>query len=77
MKDFQIRPRKRSERGGYLTMPLVSNIQKGEDGWKAVKCPGCGTDCWQRPDDEDTIREYGMNGALCTICALKKGLRIK
>lgn len=55
-------------------MPLVQNVPepKHGDGWKRVKCPECGRDCWHRPEDEDVIAIFRLDGAVCTECALRK-----
>jgi hypothetical protein len=58
-------------------MPLKSNIpEPNQDGkhqdWKLVNCPECGNECWE----SDKSREVQKTGvvALCTHCALKKGM---
>ena len=68
----KIWPRLPTDRGGYYCMPLKANIPnpKGK-GWKLVRCPECGAECWRNPL-ADEAEAQGAKG-LCTICALKKG----
>ncbi len=65
-----IEPRKLSDRGGYLMMPLVSHVPKPKDkAWKKTVCPNCGRECWDRPLLEGLIEDM-FDGKLCTDCAL-------
>ena len=50
---MKIEPRKESDRGGWLCMPLVANVPVGKEGWKKVRCPVCGAFCWKRPEDAE------------------------
>ena len=68
-----IRPRKATDRGGWLCMPLADNVPNGKKGWRKIHCPICGDMCWKRPEDETLIPYNGLNGAACTQCALKMG----
>lgn len=43
---MKLEPRKTTDRGGWLCMPLVMNRPEGKPGWKKVHCPECGTLCW-------------------------------
>lgn len=70
---MKIEPRKESDRGGWLCMPLVANVPVGKEGWKKVRCPVCGAFCWKRPEDAGAIYHNKLDGACCTLCALKKG----
>lgn len=36
---MKIEPRKESDRGGWLCMPLVASVPVGKEGWKKVRCP--------------------------------------
>lgn len=58
---MKIEPRKPSDRGGWLCMPRLEN------------CPVCGDPCWKRPEDAGVIEKSKLDGAACTLCALKKG----
>lgn len=71
---FSILPRKRTDAGGYLCMPLVCNLPNGDKGWEKINCPVCGEPCWKQPGDEETIQIYQMDGAMCTVCSLKHSL---
>ena len=53
---MKLEPRKATDRGGWLCMPLVKNGPEGKPGWKKVRCPECGTLCWQRPEDAGVVR---------------------
>lgn len=69
--DVKIEPRKKSDRGGYLMMPLLKNVPIApRASWKLVRCPVCGAKCWDRPYPEGWEEPEKM----CTMCALKKGL---
>lgn len=72
-RDMKIEPRKQSDRGGWLCMPLVSSAPEGKEGWEKVQCPVCGELCWKRPEDTGVIHKSKLDGACCTLCALKKG----
>lgn len=54
-------------------MPLADNIPNGKKGWRKIHCPICGDMCWKRPEDEALILYNGLDGAVCTRCALKMG----
>lgn len=72
----KIMPRKTTDRGGYLTMPLRVNIPEPKDKmWKLTKCPNCGAECWKTPLP-DGFTEDMFDGSLCTMCALKKGVLV-
>ena len=38
---MKLEPRKATDRGGWLCMPLVINVPEGKPGWKKVRCPEC------------------------------------
>lgn len=70
---MKLEPRKKSDRGGYLAMPLRKNVQEPHDrGWKLTRCPMCGRECWERAIP-DWLRE-SVDGIVCTECALMKGI---
>ena len=52
--NIKIEPRKTTDRGGCLMLPLVKNIPyPANDTWKKSTCPKCGAECWDssyRPD---------------------------
>ena len=67
---MKITPRKPRDRGGYLAMPLVSNVPRPSDKtWKKTICPICGKECWDRPLPDSFIEEM-FDGKVCTMCAL-------
>lgn len=62
----------------YAMMPLDKNIlnKEGaiEKGWKKVKCPRCGRDCWQTKAYQNAKKSGLIKfDGLCTECALKAG----
>ena len=69
---MKLEPRKTTDRGGWLCMPLVMNRPEGKPGWKKVHYPECGTLCWQRPEDAGVVKASHLDGAVCTKCALRK-----
>ncbi len=72
MTRVSIEPRNRKDKGGWLCMHRLENCPEGKNGWEKVKCPICGELCWKRPTDEMVIRYNKLDGAACTLCALKK-----
>lgn len=54
-------------------MPRLENCPEGKAGWEKVRCPICGDLCWKRPEDAGVIEKGNLDGAVCTLCALKKG----
>lgn len=70
-----IEPRKQSDRGGYLMMPLKRNVQNPKDKtWKLTSCPQCGIECWDRPLPEGYTADM-FNEKMCTMCALEMATR--
>lgn len=67
---MKIEPRKKTDRGGYLTMPLKRNVPLPHKGWTLTKCPVCGCECWDRPLPEGYTEDM-FDGKACTKCALK------
>lgn len=70
----KIEPRKITDKGGYLTMPLMRNVPVGRKDWARTLCPNCGRACWDRPLPEG----YGIDmfeGKLCTVCVVTMALR--
>lgn len=75
MGKLRMEPRKITDRGGWLCMPLVKNVPEGKEGWEKVHCSVCGELCWKRPEDAGVIYHSKLDGACCTLCALKKRIR--
>ena len=72
---MKIEPRRKGQQGGVLMMPLKVNVPKPKDGtWRETICPKCGAVCWDRSIPEE-IEEKMFEGKMCTMCALKSGLR--
>lgn len=69
--DVNIWPRKPSDQGGYVCMPLQSNVPQGRDDWTLTTCPECGAKCWRLPLTSKAEETGAV--ALCTMCALQKG----
>lgn len=67
----RIEPRKKTDRHGYLCMPLKENVPHPKNkNWKLTTCKGCGRECWDVPYPKDMY----FDGKLCTGCAIRKGL---
>lgn len=72
---MEIKPRRISDRGGIITMPLKVNVPDPNDNsWEETNCPECGAVCWKRPLLKG-FSEDMFDGRMCTMCALKRGLR--
>lgn len=76
MDKLRMEPRKTIDRGGWLCILLVKNVPEGKEGWEKVHCFVCGELCWKRPEDAGVIYHSKLDGACCTLCALKKGSEI-
>lgn len=50
-RSMSMQPRKATDKGGWLCMPLVVNTPEGKPGWEKVHCPVCGELCWKRLED--------------------------
>lgn len=72
--EVRIWPRRPKETGGYAMMPMKKNIPIGRAGWELTKCPECGKECWRTPLLSAVLHQGAI--ALCTECALKKGLNL-
>lgn len=74
---IDLRPRKSTEKGGILCLPMEKNINgdvkaKHPD-WELIKCPHCGRNCWKTPEADRLVAEQGVQ-LLCTECSLEAGL---
>lgn len=72
---MEIKPRRISDRGGIITMPLKVNVPDPNDNsWEETNCPECGAKCWKRPLPKG-FSEDMFDRRMYTMCALKRGLR--
>jgi hypothetical protein len=69
-------PRKSTDRGGMLMLPLVENIPVGKEGWEKINCPMCGDECWLKPEAKEIINAASLSGAACTMCCIKASVNI-
>lgn len=69
---IEIWPREPEDRGGYAMMPMKKNVPVGREGWELTKCSKCGCECWKTPLLPIALKQGAA--ALCTECALRKGL---
>ena len=68
----KIQPRKQSDKGGYIMMPMRINVNDPVDkSWKLVRCPVCGCECWDRPLPEGYAEDM-FDGKMCTGCVIRK-----
>lgn len=74
---FDISPRKSTDVGGILCLPMEKNlngdIKAKHPDWELIECPNCGRGCWTNPEAEKLKQEQGVQ-FLCTECALEAGL---
>lgn len=74
---IDLTPRKDTDRGGILCLPLDENLngdtQAAHPDWEPMACPHCGRKCWKQPEADRLIKEQGAQ-VLCTKCALEVGL---
>lgn len=74
---IDLTPRKSSDRGGILCLPMEKNldgdVKAKHPDWELVKCPHCGRGCWKTPEADKLVEEQGVQ-LLCTECALEVGL---
>lgn len=71
-----ITPRKETDRGGVVLMPLLRNVPEGHKDWKLTTCPNCGAKCWTSEPTQFVVENQGAR-ALCTFCALREGAKIR
>lgn len=72
---ISITPRKETDRGGVVLMPLLRNIPVGRKEWELTTCPKCGAKCWRDPLTDYVVENQGAT-AMCTFCALREGAKI-
>lgn len=75
-RGFDLTPRKYSDKGGILCLPLDKNLngdtKKKHPDWELIDCPLCGQKCWKMPA-ADKLKEAQDVTYLCTECAIKAG----
>lgn len=75
--NIKIEPRKMTDRGGCLMLPLVKNIPyPANDTWKKSTCPKCGAECWDRQLPPGFTEDM-FSGKMCTECALRMATQRK
>ncbi len=67
-------PRKETDMGGIIMMPLKDRIPYGKKSWLSVKCPKCGKRCWFNSDYKELAIKQNMR-YMCTRCALEETQR--
>lgn len=74
---IDLSPRKDTDRGGLLCLPLDENLngdtKKKHPDWESMNCPHCGRKCWKPAGVDKLQQEQGVQ-LLCTKCALEAGL---
>ena len=71
-----LEPRKPTDKGGAMLLPLKKNIGDASENhpdWKLIKCPICGQECYKLPEADELQIQQGVE-LMCTECALKAGL---
>ena len=75
-KGFDLTPRKYTDKGGILCLPLDKNlngdVQAKHPDWVPIACPNCGRKCWKMPEADKLQAAQGVS-LLCTECAVKAG----
>ena len=74
---FELAPRRSSDFGGILLLPLDENmngdVQAKHPDWTPTTCPICGRKCWKQKEVDHLQIEQGVKVA-CTACALEAEL---
>ena len=74
---IDLRPRKESDRGGILCLPMEKNlngdIKAKHPDWELITCPTCGRGCWKPAGVDEVVEKQGVQ-LMCTECALSAGL---
>lgn len=74
---FDLSPRRKTDKGGILCLPLDENLngdtQAKHPDWEPINCPLCGRKCWKMGEADRLQKEQGVK-FLCTKCALEAGL---
>lgn len=70
-----LEPRKPTDKGGAMLLPLKKNIGDASENhpdWKLIKCPICGQECYKFPEADKLQIQQGVE-LMCTECAIKAG----
>lgn len=74
---MELSPRKPTDKGGILCLPLDKNLngdtQVKHPDWTPISCPKCGQKCWKMPIADTLKRTQGVS-FLCTECAIAADL---
>lgn len=57
---MKLEPRKATDRGGWLCMPLVINGPEGKPGWKKVRCPESGHSAGRDRRTQELLRHHTL-----------------
>ena len=71
-----LEPRKSTDKGGILLLPLKKNLKNAEQNhpdWKLIKCPKCGRPCFKFPEAERLELTQGVT-LMCTECGIDAGI---
>lgn len=74
---FDLSPRRNTDRGGILCLPLDENlngnVQAKHPDWQPTNCPICGRKCWKQKEVDRLRIEQDVKIA-CTACAIEAEL---
>ena len=74
---FDLSPRRSTDRGGILCLPLDENlngdVQAKHPDWKPTICPICGRKCWKQKEVDRLCIEQDVK-IVCTACAIEAEL---
>ena len=71
-----VEPRKPTDKGGILLLPLKKNLKRAEENhpdWKLIKCPECGQECYEFPEAQRLQLTQGVK-LMCTECGIEAGI---
>mgnify|MGYP000644170172 CR=1 FL=1 len=62
---MKIEPRKESDRGGWVGLPLFTQGAGGKKGGGKGGLPGWGGHCWEKPEEAGGVFHRNIDGAAC------------
>ena len=71
-----LQPRKSTDKGGILLLPLKKNIKNAAENhpdWQLIKCPECGRPCYKFPEAARLQATQGVT-LMCTECGIEAGI---